>query len=214
MITVHHLNNSRSQRIVWLLEELGVDYDVVGYKRDAVTNLAPASLKQVHPLGKSPVITDGELVLAESGAIIEYLVRTYGKGRLMPAANSLAAIRYLEWMHYAEGSAMLPLLLALYVSRLGEAGAPLWPRIDGEIHNNLAYMDGALDNKPYFLGDEFTACDVQLTFVLEAAEAGNRLKEYPNLQAYLTRVQARPAYIRAIDRAGPYRLGVRPAAKA
>ena len=207
MVTVHHLNNSRSQRIVWLLEELGIPYDVVGYQRDPVTNLAPDSLKQIHPLGKSPVITDGELVLVESGAIIEYLVRTYGEGRLAPPPSSPSAIRYLELMHYAEGSAMLPILLSLYVGRLGDAGAPLWPRIDSETRNHLSFLETALGTQPFFLGEDFTACDVQLTFVLEAAHARNKLQDYPRLTAYLDRVQSRPAYQRAIDRGGPYKLG-------
>ena len=205
MIRVHHLNNSRSQRIVWLLEELGLEYEIVPYQRDPTTRLAPDSLKAIHPLGKAPVISDGDRVIAESGAIIEYLVRTYGDGKLAPEPDSPAFIDYLHWMHFAEGSAMLPLLLGLYVSRLGEAGAPLHPRINGEIANHLAYMNDALGDKPYFLGPEFSAADIQLGFVVEAA---NRyLDNYPNLQAFMARIRARPAYQRAIARGGPYKIG-------
>ncbi len=207
MITVHHLNNSRSQRILWLLEELGVDYQIAFYERDALTRLAPAALKAVHPLGKSPVITDDGRTIAESGAIIEYLASRHGGGRLTPAPGSQAALDYLHWMHFAEGSAMLPLMLALYTSRLGEAAAPLAPRIMSEVANHLDYMEGALSDRPYFAGNDFTACDVQMTFVLEAAAAGGRLATYPRLTEYLDRMQARPAYQRALDRGGPYTLG-------
>lgn len=205
MIKVHHLNNSRSQRILWLLEELSLDYEIVNYQRDPVTRLAPPALKAVHPLGKSPVITDGDVVVAESGAIIEYLVRKYGKGRLQPAPDSPAAIKYLQWMHFAEGSAMLPLLLALYVGRLGAAGAPLQPRISGEIANYLSYMNAELGQNDFFLGSELTAADIQLSFVVEAG--ARFLGDYPNLQRFAARIQARPAYKRAIERGGPYELG-------
>jgi glutathione S-transferase len=207
MIKVHHLNNSRSQRILWLLEELGLDYEIVNYQRDAVTRLAPPELKAVHPLGKSPVISDGDVVVAESGAIVEYLVRTYGKGRLQPGPNSPAAIKYLQWMHFAEGSAMLPLLLALYVGRLGAAGAPLQPRITSEIANHLGYMNAELGTKDFFLGSELTAADIQLSFVVEAAGARGGIEPYPNLKRFADRIQARPAYKRAIERGGPYELG-------
>lgn len=203
MIKVHHLNNSRSQRILWLLEELDIPYEIVPYQRDAVTNLAPPELKAVHPLGKSPVISDGERVVAESGAIIEYLVRQYGR-HLMPEENSSDFVDYLHWMHFAEGSAMLPLLLALYVGRLGESGAPLHPRIFGEIANHLAYMDGAVEKGGYLLGEKFSAADVQNSFVLEAANVRGFLKDYPNLVDLLGRLQARPAYRRALERGGPY----------
>src|ERR1700710_3325718 len=144
MITVHHLNNSRSQRVLWLLEELGQPYEIVHYQRDSKTMLAPPELMAVHPLGKSPVITDGDVRIAESGAIVDYLIRTYGKGRLMPASGSAEFEVYHEWLHYSEGSAMLPLMLNLYVSRLKEAGAPLHTRIDSAIANHLCYVDGAL----------------------------------------------------------------------
>ena len=207
MIKVHHLNNSRSQRILWLLEELGVEYEVINYHRDPVTRLAPPALKAIHPLGKSPVITDGELVVAESGAIIEYLVRKYGDGSLLPAHDSPDYIKYLQWMHFAEGSAMLPLLLALYVGRLGDAGAPLKPRITSEIDNHLRYLDGELAHSDYLLGNEISAADIQVSFVVEAADARNLLDEYVNLSHYAERLHARPAYTRALERGGPYRLG-------
>jgi len=207
MIKVHHLNNSRSQRILWLLEELGIDYEIINYQRDPVTRQAPASLKAVHPLGKSPVITDEDLVIAESGAIIEYIVRKYGNGRLAPATDSPDYIKYLQWMHFAEGSAMLPLLLALYVGRLGDAGAPLKPRITSEIDNHLHYMDAELARNDYLLGASLTAADIQVSFVVEAADARNLLDQYVNLSHYAERMHARPAYIRALERGGPYRLG-------
>ncbi|MEN6542924.1 glutathione S-transferase [Parvibaculum sp.] len=204
MIKVHHLNNSRSQRILWLLEELGVPYEIVHYQRDAVTNLAPPELKEIHPLGKSPVITDDGLTVAESGAIVEYLVRKYGAGRLAPAETSPDYLPYLQWMHFAEGSAMLPLLLALYVGRLGDAGAPLHPRIFGEIANHLSYMNNAVAKGGYLLGNEFSAADILNSFVLEAAKARGLLNDYPNLIDLLARLQARPAYQRALTRGGPY----------
>jgi len=207
MIKVHHLNNSRSQRILWLLEELGLDYEVVKYQRDPVTRLAPPELKAVHPLGKSPVISDGDLVVAESGAIIEYLVRTHGGGRLAPPAGSPAALKYLQWMHFAEGSAMLPILLALYVGRLGAAGASLQPRIASELANHLGYMNAELGGSDFFLGNELSAADIQLSFVVEAAGARGLLADYPNLERFAERIQARPAYRRAVDRGGPYQLG-------
>jgi glutathione S-transferase len=207
MIIVHHLNNSRSQRILWLLEELGTPYEIKSYQRDKVTNLAPPELKAIHPLGKSPVITDGGLVLAESGAIIEYVARKYGKGRLVPDESLPEYVTYLHWLHFAEGSAMLPLMLALYTGRLGAAAAPLAPRIDSEIENHLSYMDAALEKSETFVPSGFSAADVQLTFVLEAAFSLGRLKDHPNLLAYLKRMQARPAYQRAVERGGPYALG-------
>ena len=207
MIKIHHLNNSRSQRILWLLEELGLEYEIVFYERDKETRLAPESLKAVHPLGKSPVMEDGDVKIAESGAIVDYLIRTYGKDVFAPASDSADYNDYVEWLHYAEGSAMLPLLLALYVSRLGEAGAPLGPRIGSEIANHFSYMAGRLGDKPFFVGESLTGADIQLVFALEAANAGGRLGHWPNLKTYLDRMQARPAYKRGIERGGPYRLG-------
>ena len=206
MIKVHHLNNSRSHRVLWLLEELGTPYEIVHYKRDATTRLAPAELKKVHPLGKSPVITDGDRVVAESGAIIEDLTKTYGKGKFWPADNAPNWVAHTHWMHFAEGSAMLPFLLALYVGMLGENGAPLKPRIEGEITNHLAYMDGALAKHDYFAGNEFTAADIQMSFILEVADRSERLKDYPRLAALLKRLRDRPAYKRAIEKGGPLEL--------
>ncbi len=214
MIKVHHLNNSRSQRVLWLLEELGVPYEVVKYYRDAQTRLAPPELKGPHPLGKAPVIEDQGRTIAESGAVIEYLVQTYGKGRLAPAPGSPAYIDYLQWMHFAEGSAMLPLLLALYVGRLGEAGAPLRPRITSEIANHLGYLDKALAGKDWLLGAELSAADFMMCFIVEAAGARGMLKDYPNLAAYQARYRARPAWQRAIDKGGPFDLAPPQAAAA
>jgi glutathione S-transferase len=207
MITVHHLNESRSQRILWLLEELELPYEIKFYKRDATTNLAPPELKAVHPLGKSPVITDGERVVAESGAIVDYIVRRHGAGRLAPDPASADYDVYQEWLHYAEGSAMLPLMLLLYVMRLGEAAQPLMPRINDEIANHLGYVDGALAGRDFLLGGEFTAADVQMSFVGEVGRAFGRLADKPNLNAWVDRLHARPAYKRALERGGSYAIG-------
>ena len=204
MLTVHHLNNSRSQRILWLLEELGTPYEIVKYQRMEPIPLAPPELKEVHPLGKSPVITDGGKTIAESGAIVEYLIDTYGKGRMKPKPGTDDYWRYVEWMHYAEGSAMLPLLMALYAGLLGDGAALLRPRIDSEIANNLSYMEAGLDARQFFVGNDLTGADIQLLFVLEAA--GSRLEPYPALVAYRDRMHARPAYKRGIDKGGPYQL--------
>ncbi len=206
MIVVHHLNDSRSQRILWVLEELGLPYEIVRYQRDALTRLAPPELKAVHPLGKSPVLTDSGRTLIESGAIVDYVVRRHGAGRLRPGTDTPAFDEYQQWMHYAEGSAMLPLLLHLYVSRLGEAAAPLAPRIDSEIANHLGYVDSVLAARPYLLGDEFSAADVQMSFVGEAAGAYGKRAAYPHLEAWVQRFQARPAYRAALARGGPYRF--------
>jgi len=204
MLTVHHLNNSRSQRILWLLEELGTPYEIVKYQRMEPIPLAPPELKEVHPLGKSPVITDGGKTIAESGAIVEYLIDRYGKGRMKPKPGTDDYWRYVEWMHYAEGSAMLPLLMALYAGLLGDGAALLRPRIDSEIANNLSYMEAGLGGRQFFVGNDLTGADIQLLFVLEAA--GSRLEPYPALVAYRDRMHARPAYKRGIDKGGPYQL--------
>ena len=185
MIVVHHLNNSRSQRIVWLLEELGLDYEIAHHARDAVTRLAPPELLEVHPLGKSPVIEDGSVVVAESGAIIEYLIERHGNGALAPARASADWVAYVQWLHYAEGSAMLPLMLALYAGRLGDAAAPLWPRIQGEIAANLGYMNTAVTGRSFLVGDSLTGADIQIAFVLEAADANGVLAAYPEAARYL-----------------------------
>lgn len=207
MITVHHLNNSRSQRILWLLEELGQDYEIKRYQRDAATNLAPDSLKAVHPLGKSPVITDNGVTVAESGTIVEYLIRKYGRDKLMPGENSADFVPYLHWLHYAEGSAMLPVMLTLYTMRLGDAAAPLRPRLESEIQNHFGYMERELGNRDFFVGTHLTGADIQITFVLEAAKSLGLLTPFKNLRAYLTRMQARDAYKRGIERGGQYDLG-------
>jgi glutathione S-transferase len=204
MLTVHHLNNSRSQRILWLLEELGTPYDIVKYQRMEGLPLAPPELKQVHPLGKSPVITDGGKTIAESGAIVEYIIDKYGGGRLKPAPGSDDYWKYIEWMHYAEGSAMMPLLLALFAGFLGDGAALLRPRIDSEIANNLGYIERWLDGREFFVGSGLTGADIQMLFVLEAA--GARLEPYPAAMKYRDRMHARPAYKRGIERGGPYQL--------
>ena len=209
MIEVHHLDNSRSQRILWLLEELGLEYTIVPYQRDPKTRLAPPALKAIHPLGKSPVIRDGDLALAESGAIIEYLVGRYGNGRLAPARdfNSPDYVAYLHWLHFAEGSAMLPILLRLYVGLLRDAAAPLRPRIESELKNHFGYMSAALGERDYFVANTFSAADIQLSFVLDAGARRGPLQDYPNLVRLNERLKARPACQRAIARGGPYAVG-------
>ncbi len=206
MLKVHHLNNSRSQRILWLLEEVGAPYQIKAYQRDAVTNLAPPELKAAHPLGKSPVIDEGDITIAESGAIVDYIVREYGKGALAPAAGTKEHEAYLEWLHYAEGSAMLPLMINLYVMRLGEAGAPLKERIDSEIDNNLGYIEKALDGHDYILASGFSGADVQLSFVGEVGRAFGRLGSYPNIAAWVARLHERPAFKASIEKGGVYNL--------
>ena len=207
MIVVHHLNESRSQRILWLLEELGVPYDIKHYLRNVQTRLAPPELIAVHPLGKSPVITDGGVTVFESGAIVDYLIRHHGNGHLQPASHTSNFELYQQWMHYAEGSAMLPLLLKLYVSRLGEAGAPLSPRIEGEISNHLGFVNQSLQGREWLVGDHLTGADIQMSFVGEIAGARGNRENYPHLDAWVKRFQARPAYRRAIERGGPYAYG-------
>ena len=204
MLKVHHLNNSRSQRILWLLEELGTPYEIVKYQRMQPIPLAPPELRQVHPLGKSPVITDGDKTIAESGAIVEYLIDRYGKGRFKPAPGTDDHLKYVEWMHYAEGSAMTPLLMALFMGFLGDAGAPLMAHIDAQITDHLSYMEKGLGGREFFVGKDLTGADVQLLFVLEAA--GDRLAPFPGLVAYRDRMHARPAYQRGIEKGGPYQL--------
>jgi glutathione S-transferase len=219
MIVVHHLNNSRSQRVLWLLEELGVPYEVKRYERDAGSMLAPVSLLAVHPLGKSPVIVDGALTVAESGAIVEYLVDKYGGGRLIPPAGTSQRLRYTYWMHYAEGSAMPPLLFKLVFDRIAANPAP-WPisaiarRIAGTVQaafiapnlkRNLDYMEAELNAHPWFAGEEFTAADVQMSFPLEAAVSRAGLDaSRPKLMAFLDRIHGREAYKRALERGGQY----------
>jgi glutathione S-transferase len=221
MIVVHHLNNSRSQRVLWLLEELGLAYEVKRYQRDAKTMLAPPELRAVHPLGKSPVIQEGEVTLAESGAIVEYLVARHGNGRLIPAAGTPQRLRYTYWMHFAEGSAMPPLLLKLIFDRIEKAPMPFFVRpiaraiaqrakgsfVQPNIDRQLDFMEGELAKSDWFAGTEFTAADVQMSFPLEAAQSRGGLDaKRPRLTAFLERIHARPAYRRAIDKGGAYAL--------
>jgi glutathione S-transferase len=207
MIKIHHLNESRSQRILWFLEELGVPYEIVPYARDATTRLAPPELEAVHPLGKSPVMEDGAVKIAESGAIVEYLAANYGDGQFGRAQSSPEWPTYIEWLHYAEGSAMLPLMLNMYVARLGEAGAPLHPRIESEIKNHISYVEGALKDRQFFVGDSLTGADVQMSFVAEVMRAFGKLKDYPNFDAWIDRLHARPAWKAALEKGGDYALG-------
>ena len=204
MLTVHHLNDSRSQRVLWLLEELGTPYEIRHYARNATTRLAPPELMAVHPLGKSPVIEDDGLTVIESGAIVDYIIRRHGGGRLQPAAGSSEFEVYNQWLHYAEGSGMLPLMLRLYTGRLGEAAAPLKPRIDSELANHLGYVNRSLEGRDYLLGGELTGADIQMSFVGEAAR--DLRVQYPAMDAWVRRLQARPAYRRALERGGPYAL--------
>ena len=208
MIVVHHLNDSRSQRILWLLEELGVPYEIKHYSRDATTRLAPPELVAVHPLGKSPVVTEGEATIIESGAIVDYILRHHGGGKLAPDRTTPAYDVYQQWLHYSEGSAMLPLMLALYVGRLGEAGAPLKPRIDSETANHLGYVEQSLAGKDWLMG-EFSGADIQMSFVGEVCGAFGQFDRYPNIKAWVDRFQARPAYAAALQKGGPYTLGPR-----
>ncbi len=204
MIVVHHLNESRSQRVLWLLEELGLPYEIRHYTRDAKTRLAPPELQAVHPLGKSPVVEADGLTLVESGAIVDALIRRHGAGRLQPAEKTADFESYVQWLHYAEGSAMLPLMLKLYVSRLGDAGVPLKPRIDSELANHLGHVDRALQGRDWLVGNSFSGADVQMSFVGEAAR-GLRAS-YPAMDAWVRRFQQRPAYRRALERGGPYSM--------
>jgi glutathione S-transferase len=219
MIVVHHLNNSRSQRILWLLEELGLEYEIRKYQRDPKTMLAPPELRAVHPLGKSPVITDGDATVAESGAIIEYLLERYGNGRLVPAAGSADKLRFTYFLHYAEGSAMTPLLLKLVFDRIETSPMPFFAKpiargiaqkvkgsyVSPQIKQHLDYMEAELGKAEWFAGDTFSAADIQVSFVLEAAASRGGLGEnYPKLMAFLARIHARPAYARALERGGKY----------
>jgi glutathione S-transferase len=221
MITVHHLENSRSQRVLWLLEELGLPYEVKRYDRNPKTMLAPPELRAIHPLGKSPVITDGDLTLAESGAIIEYLVDRYGAGKLAPPAGTPQRLRYSYWLHYAEGSAMPPLLLKLVFTQVPRAPKlgllrPIVRRIaDGvkksfvepQIRLHLDYLEGELGKSTWFAGPDFSAADIQMSFPIEAASARGGLDATrPRLWEFLARIHERPAYGRALERGGPYAL--------
>ena len=222
MLTLHHLDHSRSQRVLWLLEELELPYDIKLYTRDRQTMLGPAELKKVHPLGKSPVITDGELTLAESAAILEYLLDRYGSGRLAPPVGSPEHLRFRYWMHYAEGSAMPPLLLKLVFDRVASGPMPFFVRpvaraiangankafIGPQLKLHLDYMESELGKSLWFAGDEFSAADIQMSFPLEAAQSRAGLDaSRPRLSAFLQRIRERPAYQRAIARGGPVMPG-------
>ena len=221
MILVHHLNNSRSQRVLWLLEELGLEYEVKRYQRDAKTMLAPPELRQVHPLGKSPVISDGEQTIAESGAIVEYLVGKYGSGRLVPAPGTPERLRYTYWLHFAEGTAMPPLVMKLVFDRMEKTPMPFFARpiarsiaarvkssfIQPNIDRNLDFTEAELGKSDWFAGNDFTAADIQMSFPLEAAAVRGGLDaSRPKLIAFLERIHARPAYQRALERGGKYAL--------
>ena len=222
MIIVHHLNNSRSQRILWLLEELGLPYEIKKYQRDPKTMLAPPELRAIHPLGKSPVVTDGDIVVAESGAIIEYMIERQGGKQLVPAPGTPDKRRYTYFLHYAEGSAMPPLLMKLVFDRIETAPMPFFVKpvarsiaqkvkdgfIMPQILQHLAFLEAELGKSTWFAGEEFTAADIQLSFVIEAAASRGGLDEkYPKLNAYLQRIHARPAYQRALERGGPFTIG-------
>ena len=219
MITVHHLNNSRSQRVLWLLEELGLPYEIKKYQRNPQTMLAPPELQQVHPLGKSPVITDDGTTVAESGAIIEYLLERYGNGRLVPAAGTPQRLSFRYWMHFAEGSAMPPLLLKLIFERIkvtpmpffakpiarGLANKVLAAMVDPNLKRQLDFMEAELGKTEWFAGADFSAADIQMSFPVEAsAQRAGLDASRPKLMAFLKRIHARPAYKNALERGGPY----------
>ncbi len=221
MITLHHLENSRSQRVLWLLEELGVPYEVKRYARDTTTMLAPPELKAIHPLGKSPVITDGDHTIAESGAIIEYLMDHYGNGRLIPADGTPQRLAYTYWLHYAEGSAMPLLVMKLVFSRMSSPPMPFIMRpiagliskgvqqkwLDPQLELHLDYMESELEKTLWFAGDTMTAADIQMSFPLEAAASRGGLdKRYPKLTHFLGRIHALPTYKTALEKGGPYQL--------
>ena len=208
MIVVHHLNNSRSQRILWLLEELGLNYEIKRYERDPKTMLAPASLREVHPLGKSPIITDDALTLAESGAIIEYLVERYGDLKLAPARGTAERLRYTYWLHYAEGSAMPLLVMKLIFDKFGLGNSSAVNEfVAPQIQLHLDYIESELGKNTWFVGEEFTAADIQMSFPVEAVAAQIGLDEsLPRLRGFLDRIHTRPAYQRALSRGGAYEL--------
>jgi glutathione S-transferase len=221
MVVVHHLENSRSQRVLWLLEELGVPYELKLYRRDPKTLLAPPELRAVHPLGKSPVITDGDLTLAESGAILEYLADRYGAGTMAPLPGTPQRLAYSYWLHYAEGSLMPPLLMKLVFDRVERAPMPFFARpvargiarqvgaafILPNLRTHLDFLEDALKDRDWFAGPAFSAADVQLSFPLEAAQARAGLDaSRPRLAGWLERIHARPAYGRALERGGPFAI--------
>lgn len=218
MLTVHHLNNSRSQRVLWLLEELGVPYEIAHYQRDSKTMLAPPSLRKIHPLGKSPVVTDAGNTVAESGAIIEYILERYGGHRLVPPAGTPERLRYTYWLHYAEGSMMPLLVMKLVFSRLKSAPMPFFIKpvaraIVGKVNQGflepnltaqMDFLEGELARSMWFAGEEFSAADIQMSFPVEAAIARGSTR--PRVKAFVERIHARPAYQRALERGGPFEL--------
>ena len=221
MITVHHLNNSRSQRVLWFLEELGLEYEIKFYQRDRKTMLAPAELRAIHPLGKSPVITDNGLTIAESGAIIEYLSDTYGNGRFRPEPGTPESLKLRYWLHYAEGSAMPLLLLKLVALRIATLPMPFFARpiarkisagllkqfIDPQLANHLKFIEGELAPTGWFVGSGLSIADIQMSFPLEAAAArGGMNDRFPGIHGFLERIHARPAYQRALEKGGKYEL--------
>jgi glutathione S-transferase len=203
-LIVHHLNNSRSQRILWLLEEIGAPYEIKYYDRDATTNLAPPELVAVHPLGKSPVISDGDRVIIESGAITEYLCERHGGGHLVPERGTDDHVSHLEWLHFAEGSAMTPILLRIYTARLGEAAAPLEPRINQQLDAHFSYMESRVGDSGHFIGDSLSAADIMLSFPAEIAIMQGMAPRYPKLAAFVNACHARPAWQRAREKGGAY----------
>ena len=203
-LIVHHLNNSRSQRILWLLEEIGAPFEVKYYDRDANTNLAPPELIAVHPLGKSPVIEDDGRVIIESGAITEYLCERHGGAHLVPARGTDDHISHLEWLHFAEGSAMTPILLRIYTARLGEAAAPLEPRINQQLDAHFAYMESRVGDSGHFIGDSLSAADIMLSFPAEIAIMQGMAPRYPKLAAFVNACHSRPAWQRAREKGGAY----------
>lgn len=203
-LIVHHLNNSRSQRILWLLEEIGAPYEIKYYDRDATTNLAPPELIAVHPLGKSPVIEDDGRVIIESGAITEYLCDRHGGGHLVPERGTDDHVSHLEWLHFAEGSAMTPILLRIYTARLGEAAAPLEPRINQQLDAHFAYMESRVGDSGHFIGDSLSAADIMLSFPAEIAIMQGLAPRYPKLAAFVNACHARPAWQRAREKGGAY----------
>ena len=203
-LIVHHLNNSRSQRILWLLEEIGVPYEIKHHQRDAVTNLAPPELLAIHPLGKSPMLEDNGRVIIESGAITEYLCERHGGERFVPARGTDDHIRHLELLHFAEGSAMTPVLLQLYTSRLGEAAAPLQPRISEQLESHFAFMESQINPSGHFIGDSLSAADIMLSFPAEIAIMQGHAATKPKLAAFVAAMHARPQWKVALEKGGPY----------
>ncbi|MBO6769207.1 MAG: glutathione S-transferase [Erythrobacter sp.] len=203
-ITVHHLNNSRSQRILWLLEELGADYEITHYQRDAESNLAPPELKNPHPLGKSPLIEDDGLRVAESGAIIQYLCERHGGESWLPDPKSEDHVRHLEWMQFGESSFFVPVMLKIYAGRLGDAAAPLMPRVDEQFEAHVKFAEDSISDDLHFVGNDWSAADVMMSFPAEIAVMQGYGEKAPKLAKFVQAIHARPAWQRARERGGPY----------